>query len=868
MDDLDEYQKRRKAADARRRRSAAAGGGIFRASGSFWKRFFVRLLMFGGLAAVLFSCLGYGLFMVLTAKYQKWADEFDLEDINNLDHPCIIYDRHGAEIGRIFDENRSYVSVDKISKSMIDALVAQEDKTFWTHDGFDPVGIARAAKEALMAHGKANQGASTITQQLARNAYDLERRTEARGGNRYERKVVEIFLARRIEKKYDKRQILEFYLNRIYFGRGYYGIRSASLGYFGKEPADLTVREAASIAALIKNPENYNPIRNPELNFRWRNDVVDRMKRSGYLTSDEAERVKKQPLGLNPAPLRRNTSFLHALVQQQAIDLFQSKERGEEIIKSRGIKIYTTIDKGMQEAAEASMQAQIAQIEGRKGYAHEKLADLKDPRTNRHRYLDGMVYAVDNETGGVLAYVAGRCFERDNFDLIEHGRRPAGTAFLPFLYLAAFENGYSPCARLVDDAMDNRLAGIGGAEGILGEWGMETDKGRYMDAVTMRQSLAWSKIASSARLGIALGADPHRASRSFVETLSRVGITPPPRNSGSTEARPVYYPRVYLGTESVSFKELVMAYTVFPNGGRRPISPYIMTKVTDSNGSILWENPLAVSHRMVRSVSPCNAYRVHSMMRESLTRGSAQRVQPFLPADFKGAVKTGTNYDFADNVLIGYNSSFTCGAWLGFLNDRHAIYEEAFSSDTLSPVVGAVFRYAAEAKLPDEPIAVPNDTEEVEICRYSGQLATNFCFETTTNARNGGIRPTYLEYFPKGDVSLGYCSVHGDGAPSLGDFLDANANSLTSTRVLPVVPILPKGSPLTGDDPYGCEVELHPRYRDSGELVHSGSGFGDSDIAVDDEADEADLPALDCTIPLAPPRQMRQLPVIPIETSL
>ena len=420
MDDLDEYQNRRKAAEERRRIKAARKEPVAR-KGSRWKRFLLRVFIVFFVFGLVCAVGGYVGFNIFTAKYQKWADEFDLEDINNLDHPCIIYDRNGEEIGRIFDENRSYVTYDKISRSMIDALVAQEDKTFWTHNGFDPIGIIRAAREALSS-GEANQGASTITQQLARNAYDLERRTLARGGSRYERKIVEIFLAMRIEKKYDKRQIMEFYLNRIYFGRGYYGIRAASLGYFGKEPGDLTVRESASIAALIKNPENYNPIRNFDLNFKWRNDVIDRMQRLNYLTLAEAERLKKLPMVLNPKPLSRQTSHLHAVVQQLAIDLFQDPVRGEEIVKSAGLKVYTTIDRRMQDAAERALINQLDAIESRKDYAHVKFADKKHPDASKHRYLDGAVYAVDNKTGATLVYVAGRSFSRDNYDFIELGR--------------------------------------------------------------------------------------------------------------------------------------------------------------------------------------------------------------------------------------------------------------------------------------------------------------------------------------------------------------------------------------------------------------------------------------------------------------
>ncbi len=862
MDDLDDYQNRRKVSAKRRLGHEARKDNRFRSNGSWWKRLMLRLgIVIGGSLLVL-GMLAYGLYLTVTAKYQKWANEFDLENINNLDHPCIIYDRNGEEIGRIFDENRSYVTIDKISRSMIDALVAQEDKNFWTHGGFDPVGILRAMKETVAAKGQVNQGASTITQQLARNAYDLEARTAARGGSKYERKVVEIYLAMRIEEKYDKAQIMEFYLNRIYFGRGFYGIRSAALGYFGKEPADLTVRESASIAALIKNPAVMNPVRNPELNLRWRNDVLDRMQRSNYLTVEEAARIKQQPLGLNPQPIKRNTSHLHALVQQQAIDLFQNPERGEEIVKSAGIKVYTTIDKSMQEAAERTLSARLQELESREDYAHVRFDAKDDPRVAQHRYLDGAIYAVDNKTGETLVYVAGRSFERDNYDFIESGRRPVGTALLPFLYMCAFDNGYSPCSRLVDDALDNRLAGIGGAEGILGEWGMEVDKGRYLDSVTARQALAWSKIAAATRLGIALGSN---SSKPFIETLTRAGITPPPRNPNSTEVRPQYYPRVYLGTEAMSLRELVMAYTIFPNTGKRPIAPYIISKVTDGNGNLLWENPLAVSHRMVNSTSPCTAYRLHTIMQESLRKGAAVRVLPHLPQDFKGAVKTGTNYDFSDNTLVGYTAGFTCGVWIGFLNDHHSIYPNAFSSDTCSPILGAVF-HAAKGRHNEGEIPVPSDTEEVEICTSSGQLASNYCFETVMkDGKVGYERPTYREYFPKGDVSLGVCSVHGDGGASLGDFLELGSGRMNSSRVLPVVPILPKGAPLVGTDPYECDTSLNPRYKNAEELAQSVGGSDVEPVHADDLAEEADAPANGSTLSLPPPSPLRVIPITPLQ---
>ena len=867
MENLDEYQNTRMAAAERRRKRRAAKdkAGKHRSPRRWWKRAILRVGIIFSIAAITLALIGYTLFVSVTSKYQKWADEFDLEDINNLDHPCIIYDRNGEEIGRIYDENRSYVTYDKVSRAMIDALVAQEDKNFWTHNGFDPVGIVRAAKEAAAAGGHANQGASTITQQLARNAYDLEQRTAARGGSRYERKVVEIFLAMRIEQKYDKQQILEFYMNRVYYGRGYYGIRSASLGYFGKEPADLTVREAASIAALIKNPENYNPLRNPDLNKKWRNDVIDRMERAGMLTPGEAARQKDTELGLNPRPLKRNTSFLHALVQQQAIDIFQNPERGEEIVKSRGLKIYTTIDRQMQEAAERSLRTQLEKLESREDFAHVRFNETSDPRCAQHRYVDGAVFAVDNNTGGVLAYVGGRSFDRDNFDIIESGRRSVGTAMLPFLYMCAFDNGYSPCSRLLDDALDNRLAGIGGSEGILGEWGMEVEKGRYLDSITLRQSLEWSKIAASARLGIALGSHPTKGARAFRETLTTVGITPPARIPSSTELKPLYYPRVYLGTEPVSLKEVTMAYTLFPNAGKRPIASYVVSKITDSNGKIIWENPLSVTHRMVRGTSSCTAFRLHSIMRDSMETGSAQRVRSLLPDDFAGAVKTGTNYDFSDNAFFGYNNNFTCGIWIGFLNDHQPIYPQAFGSDTCAPVFADVLK-ASRPSFPESVIPIPPDTEEVEICLSSGQVATDFCFESVTkDGKPTYIRPTYREYIPKGDVTLGQCSIHGDGSPSLMDFMESHPVMMNSSRVLPIAPVLPTSSALIGEDPYACELTLNPRYKDAADIADVSSTAEEVTRGDDDSPEEVDSPAIDTELQIHAPNPLRHLPLVPLQ---
>lgn len=882
MDDLDEYQNRRKAAEARRRRHCDERKAKSVRKGSWWKRFIIRSLVL--ILIVTLFCASAGIILVsaVVSKYQHSAEAYDLSPsvINNLAHPSIIFDRNGREIGRIYDENRSYVEYKDIAPCMIDALVAQEDKNFWTHKGYDPMGILRASKEALAAGGSANQGASTITQQLARGAYDLESRTQARGGSRYQRKIIEIFLAMRIEERYSKHEIMEFYLNRIYFGNGFYGIRAASKGYFGKEPADLTIEEAASIAALIKNPENYNPICNLELNKKWRNDVLDRMQRLDYLTEEEAANLKRTELVLNPQPIRRQTSHLHALVQQQAVSLFKDPVRGEEIIKKAGIKIYTTIDKDMQDAAMAELDKQLLKIEDRPDYKHVRFKDpIPEGQTPVHNYLDGAVYAVDNRTGATLVYVGGRSFTRSNYDIIESGRRPIGTALLPFLYLCAFDNGFSPCYRVVDDALDNRLAGIGGTEGILGEWGMESPNGRYVDSVTLRQALSESKIAAATRLGIALSSKPGVGCKPFMETLLAVGITPPPRNASSTEVFPQYYPRVYLGTEPVSLKQMVSAYTVFPNAGKRIKTPFLITKITVPDRDdpkkeiILWEHKENPSRNRKAEIKPCSAFRVHSILKDSMQSGAPSFIRSHMPASFKGAVKSGTNYDYADASLFAYDSAVTCGIWVGFLNNQSAIYHQAFGSEVCAPIMGEIFKAkdkgGADGKLnnplPNAEILPPDDTEEVHICSVSGQRATNHCYKAQQLSPHSSFA-IYSEYFPKGDTALSYCSVHSAGAPSLGDFMVYGGGHTGSTKVLPILPILPKSEALVGDDPYACDLKLSPRYANEEDLAqYREEKAAESLLPNENDSRNMKGDKDDATIKMEPPRPMIVPPLLPFE---
>jgi membrane peptidoglycan carboxypeptidase len=436
----------------------------------FWGIFFLL-----GLVGIVGGWIGADEY---TKEFRKRAATYDLDRINELEEPSIILDRNGKEIGRIFVQNRSVIPIEQVPEIFIQALRAGEDSRFLTHHGVDYIGIGRAM--ILNAKG-GNQGASTITQQLARNAYNLKDEAILRKETKMQRKLVEAFLARRIEDRYSKRQILNFYINRIYFGSGFYGLRSASLGYFGKEPLELTLGECASLVTLIKNPNGRSPLNNPEINRNGRNYVLGRMRDEGMISSSDVARLKVLPLGLNSQPLRRGTSHLYERVAEAV-----GAALGEDALASGKFKIHTTILAEAQNAAQKALFDSLAQAEARPGYAHPKYQDYRKNSTKPAEYLQGAVLMIDHDTGEVLAHVGGRDYSQVPFDFIELGKRPLGTAFFPYIYAAGLSGSQTPATLIEDEPMDNRAVMIGGREGILGEWGMEISSPTYEGKIPAR----------------------------------------------------------------------------------------------------------------------------------------------------------------------------------------------------------------------------------------------------------------------------------------------------------------------------------------------------------------------------------------------
>ncbi len=782
-------------------------------------------LMFFGTG---FICMVLGVLVawMWTAKYRDRADTYDLDLVNDLQVPSMIYDREKSEIGRIFNENRDPIPVGDVPQLFIDTLIAAEDARFFSHDGYDLKGITRVALQEIQG-GSTSGGASTLTQQLARNAYYLQDERKQRKEHTYERKLVEIFLAIRIEERYTKQDILEFYLNRVNFGGGFYGIRSASLGFFGKEPKDLEIHECAALVGSIRNPAHYSPTSmnaNAEgkreqgyENKLVKNRVLIRMAIEGMINAEERDEYMERPLVLNPNPIQRGTSHFHDRVAEKFNQLLSEKGITEIEKAKGGYKIFTTIDKDVQKMMERDIKKKLMNVERREGYDHPRYVDYVKSEDSKPAYLQGAGMMMNNETGEVIAYVGGRDFEHSQYDFVESGRKPLGTAFFPFIYTSALENGMNSSTQLIDEAMDNRQVMIDGVEGILGEWGHEVASPKYEGYIPMRRALATSKIAATVRLGRKIGLE------GVWKTSERFGLKRP-------EGRLLN--RTLLGSEDASITELVKAYSAFPNGGEMVKDLVWISHIEDASGAVVYQWNKESEVKTERVMRESSAFLVNKMLEDAIKNGSGSDVfKASKMKNFQGGGKTGTTSDFSNHWFVGYNGNVSCALWSGFYDGvRKEIYTDAFSKETVMPVWLDVMR-KAQQKMGSKSIKQPEDVVKLRICSHSGKLVSKSCEEHVHNIVTGdnSYKSTgYEEYFHVDQRPKGACPVHG---ASLGDFHSdflASESKLSPIERLNMVPIKPKEPTLVGEDPYNSLAPIYaPRQKS---IYRAGRGLGSMDF--------------------------------------
>jgi len=724
---------------------------------------FVLLLVAGTIALSLAA--------IYTRQFEERANAFDLTQVREMEAASLLFDRNGQEFGKLFIQNRNPVELEEVSPNLIQAVIAAEDSRFYQHKGVDWMGVVRAMVENWR-RGRIAQGASTVTQQLARNSFEMRERT-------YERKLVEMFLARRIEQEFSKEEILELYLNRVYFGSGFYGAEAAAQGYFGKPSAGLEIGEAAMLAGLLRSPQALSPWNNLPAAQNIRNVVLSQMRDQGFITRQQFREAVGAELVVQPRRNLHRVSYSNDLIRQQAIAAL-----GFERAMNGGYRIFTTLDLELQRAAEEALLNQLDRVEQHPGFRHETYRDYRqrystlenridrgDPslRLPAPKYLQGAILALDNSTGGVLAMVGGRDFRHSEYNRALQARRPAGTIFKPIVYASAFDHGLSP-ATMVDDAcIDNRFVMVGGATGILGEWGVERPENEYDGPMTAHHALVRGKNAATVRLGFQLGRSKLR------ETSEALGIRSPLRN----------YSNAYLGSSEMTLEELVLAFTAFPNQGRRPENTFIIQRIEEGDGTTIYE----AKPEMTRAISGPAAFQTHLALEEVLKSGTDNlaRTRDGL-GDFPAAGKNGTAYGFTDTYFIGYNNEVTAGVWIGF--DRPTrIYRGAFGRDLALPVWVRLMNRVA-AVLPPQPFRKSLEVEPVEICSASGLKATAKCQHDHGDGR-GPVSTSYIEFLTPEQKPLVICDVHAGGVRSFAqEFQEEEwpraAPAIDLTRVRPV----------------------------------------------------------------------------------
>jgi penicillin-binding protein 1A len=646
--------------------------------------------------------------------YAIWAQTFDIKKVGDMPERNTVFDVDGKIYSRLAGANRIKVPLNEVSPFFLDALLAREDTRFFEHGGIDWRGIARALYRDITS-GSAKEGASSITQQLARNSLPL-------GGRTLSRKVLEAMVSLRIERDFTKQQILELYVNRIYFGAGCYGVQTASLAYFGKDAAKLNLSESATLAGLIRSPNRFSPLKNPEGATVQRDTVIDRLVELKKISPAQAEEAKLTKVASHPKkmPLIQENYAMDAV--QRDLNLLLTPDQ----IDDGGLFIYTTLDPAVQNTATQALETQLAKIEHQSNFKHPIKANYRPPEEGEDSsmpYLQGALVAIDNESGGIRALVGGRDYAQSKFNrALAPANRQVGSSFKPFVYTVAFMHGLLPGAAVSDGPISP-----GEIEGA-GNWTPGNSDGTYGGIQPVSYGLIHSRNTMSIRIGQIAGLDDVQ------KTATKLGLG---------ENIP-HGPAIYIGSFETDLKDLTAAYSVFPNAGVRK-QAYIIERIDDAD-----HNPIyRAAHVAVPVLDPGATWMTSQLMEQVLVSGTAASAKSLgfkLPA----AGKTGTTNDYKDAWFVGYTNAITCGVWVGF-DQPQTIVARGYGAALALPVwtqvmTKAAQRYPAHALQPTMPLA------RATVCAISNHLATTGCNAAGT---------AYEITLPDDKVPNVACEVHG-----------------------------------------------------------------------------------------------------------
>jgi penicillin-binding protein 2D len=609
-------------------------------------------IVLGVLAASLLGVLAIfafgvaGAYGVLTSWLQDLPD-YESDEAFEVAQTTRVYSADGVLLARLYLENRTVVPMSAIATDLVDAVVAVEDERFYSHDGIDLYGIARAAIKDIQS-GSVEEGASTITQQYIRNTVLLDERTDIS----LARKVREAFLARELEKRKSKDEILELYLNAIYFGEGAYGAQAAAQTFFSKDASELTLPEAALLAGLPQQPSRLSPYSNPEGATRRRNQVLSRMLANGYISADEYETAREAPLDLQRAPQPSDgiyaAPYFVAHVKKQL-----QQEYDPSLVFEGGLEVHTTLDMSMQAAAEKSVNDALGQPE--------------DP--------DTALVSIDPRDGFIKAMVGGRDFETNKFNLATQGRRQPGSSFKTFVLVAALEAGMPP-SRYIDSSSPAQIP-------TTPVWEVSNSEGRGRGFITMDSATRSSVNTVFARLIWELNDDESTGAEKVANVARRMGITStiPP------------YPSIALGSQNVTPLEMASAYGTLATTGVH-YEPVAITKVLDRHGEVVFE----VDPEGYQALAPEIAGEATTVLRGVITGGTARVANIGRPV----AGKTGTSQNYRDAWFVGYTPDLVTAVWVGFYQEEKPMLNvrgrRGFGGTVAAPIWASFMRAALEGK--------------------------------------------------------------------------------------------------------------------------------------------------------------------------
>ncbi|MBC7236129.1 MAG: penicillin-binding protein 1C [Chloroflexi bacterium] len=604
-----------------------------------------------------------------------------------------IYDRRGRLLYEVFDPTggkRTLVRLDEVPRHTIEAIVATEDETFFTNPGLNPFSILRALYQDLR-QGELVQGGSTITQQVVKNLFLTRERTLSR-------KIKEAILAAELTRRYTKAEILEAYLNEVYFGNLAYGLGAAAETYFGKHVSRLTLAESALLAGLIQSPALYDPYTDPQAALNRRAAVLRLMRENGYITAAQQQEALAAPLALVPRDVVMEAPHMVMFVREQLERLY-----GTQTLYGSGLQVYTTLDIELQHMAEEVIRQHM-------------------PALREYKATNAALVAIDPTTGDILAMVGSADFysrEIDGQVNVTRQLRQPGSTIKPFTYLAAFERGWTPATML----MDVRQAFPDGANP---PYVPENYDHKEWGPVSLRMALASSRnipaVSTLHQVGLP----------ALLELSQRLGIL--------SLNRPDYGLSLTLGGGDVTLLEMTAAYGALANGGRR-VTPRSVLHIEDQRGNVLLEQKAAP---MEQAVDPRYAYLITDILADNAARTPAFGAQSPLLLSVPAAVKTGTTDDYRDSWTVGYTPELVVGVWVG--NNDNTPMEGLSGSKGAARIWHDVMEKAVAGR-PVTGFPRPDGLVEVIVCAVSGQRPTEHCPATRT------------EWFPAERLP-GTCTVH------------------------------------------------------------------------------------------------------------